>query len=268
MIQKLVIIVIASVLLFSNGRRIYAAVGNKGLIQREVNQNKIQLPDEVKDKAGSRPGLLRELLTKTRVAIGSGQVTAISGNILTVVSEGKTYSVVTDDKTQFRRRFWGKSSISEIVVNHTVNVIGKWTDDTKTRIQARLVRDISIQKRFGVFFGVVQSVSSSGWVMTTINDKRENQTVTVGSKTRFVSRDNKTITQADIVIGHRVRVKGLWDRVNNTVTEVIHVKDFNLPVRANDTSETDEKATLTPTPTSTPVPTATVTPTPTTIPEI
>jgi len=33
------------------------------------------------------------------------------------------------------------------------------------------------------------------------------------------------------LVGHRIRVKGLWNNKNSTVTEVSHVKDFDLPVR-------------------------------------
>lgn len=168
---------------------------------------------------------------KARAAIGTGQVTAKSGTTLTVEKDGKSYTVLTDDKTQFRRRFWGKGSLDEILVGHQVNVIGVWTDDAKTTIQAKLVRDVSVQKRFGVFFGTVKSLTANGWVMSTVSEKRTDQTVTVSASTKFVNRKEETITQADVAVGHRVRVKGLWDSAANTVTEVTHVKDFNLPLR-------------------------------------
>lgn len=185
------------------------------------------------EKTASRPGLLKKFFE--RAAIGTGKVTAINGAALTVEKDGKSYTVTTTDKTQFRRRFWGKGSLSEIAVGHTVNVIGKWTDDAKTTVEARLVRDVSIQKRHGVFFGKVESLTSDGWVMTTISDKRENQTVKVSSSTKFVNRKEEAITQADVKVGQRVRVRGLWDRLNNTVTEVTHVKDFDLPAKVTPT---------------------------------
>lgn len=179
-------------------------------------------------KAGSQPGLLKSFLSRSRAAIGSGTITAISGTMLTVKDkDGKSVTVLTDSKTQFRRRFWGKSSLSEMSVGDTVNVIGQWTDDAKTTIQARLVRDISIQKRFGVFFGTVQSVSSSGFVMKT--EKRGTMTVSVSKSTKFMNRKEQAIVQADIVVGHKVRAKGLWDGKLHTLTEVVQIKDFSLP---------------------------------------
>lgn len=221
-------------------------------VRAEVKaQVRADIKEDRADNAGSRPGLLREFLKKGRAAIGSGTLTAKSGTTLTVTKDGKTYTVLTDSKTQFRRRFWGKGTTDEMQVGDTLNIIGLWTDDAKTTIQARIVRDISIQKRNGIFFGTVQSVTSTGWVMTTM--QRGNQTVTVSSTTKFVDRREQTIAQSAIMLGHKVRVRGLWDKTNSTVTEVSHVKDFSLPVKPTPTVTT----TVAPTPTSTPTPTPT-----------
>jgi hypothetical protein len=174
----------------------------------------------------------------------SGKLTAKNGNSLTISKESKTYTILVDSKTQLLRRFWGKATLDEIQVNDTLNVYGKWTDDAKTTIQARMIRDASIQKRFGVFIGTVKSTSSTGWVITT---HRGDQTVTVDTQTKIVNRKEQTIAQSDIVVGHRVRVRGLWDMVNKTITEVTQVKDFTLPVQP--------KTTVTPTTTLAPTPT-------------
>ncbi len=194
-----------------------------------------------------------------RAAITTGKVTAIDGATLTVSDKnGKSFIVQTDEKTQFRRRFWGKGSLAEILVGDMVNVIGLWTDDAHTMIQARLVRDISIQKFMGVFFGTVQSPTGSGWVMTTLG--RGNQTVTVSSSTKFTDRKSKNISQSDIVVGHKVRVRGLWDRNAGTITEVSAVKDFSLPPFPTGTASPTPTETVTPTPTPSPTPTETPTP--------
>ncbi len=205
---------------------------NFGQAQKELRKEmKEELKEDLREKVGSRPGLFQKFFNlKGRAAIGTGTVTAKSGTTLTVTKDGKSYTVLTDEKTQFRRRFWGKGSLDEIAVGHTVNVIGLWTDDAKTTVQARLVRDLSVQKRFGVFMGIVKSLTGSGWVMGTVSEKRADQTVTVSSSTKFENRRGETIVQSDIQVGHRVRVRGLWDRDANTVTEVAQVKDFSLPV--------------------------------------
>ncbi|MBI5448869.1 hypothetical protein HY948_00975 [Candidatus Gottesmanbacteria bacterium] len=197
-----------------------------------------EIKEDLREKAGSRPGILREFLKRGRAAIGSGKLTAKNGTTLTVEKDGKSYVVVTDSNTQFRRRFWGKATLDEMQLGDILNVIGLWADDAKTTINAKLVRDASIEKRFGVFVGVVKSLTTSGWVMSTVNEKRPDETVVVSSLTKFVNRKEEAIGQTDIVVGHRVRVKGLWDRANNTVTEVTHVKDFNSPVKPSPTPKT------------------------------
>lgn len=179
--------------------------------------------------AGSRPGLQRTFESrKGKAAIGSGILKSKDGTTLIVTSKGGVdYIVNTDSSTHFERRFWGKGTLDEMQVGDTLNVIGRWTDDTHTAINAVLVRDLSIMKRFGVFFGTVSSITSDGWVMTT---QRGDQTVAVSLTTKFINRRGETITKAEVKVGDRVRVRGLWNKTNNTITEVREVKDFSIPV--------------------------------------
>lgn len=188
---------------------------------------------EMSDKAGSRPGLLRDFVDKRgRAAIGSGTLKSKSGNTvpatLVVSKGGKDFTVNVDANTQLRRRFWGKATLDEFQVGDTLNVIGLWADDAHTTINAKLIRDASIQKRFGVFLGTVATLTADGWTMTT---KRGTETVTVSATTKFTNRKEQPITKADVVIGHKVRVRGLWDSKANTITEVTNVKDYSLPAK-------------------------------------
>ena len=170
---------------------------------------------------------------QTRAVLIRATVTAKGTDSLTVKGEdGKEYVVKVDGLTQWRRKFWGKSDFGETSVNDILNIYGKWNNEEMTEIQAKLIRNISIQKRHGVFFGTVKSLTSTGWIMSTA--KRGDQSVTV-TGARLVNRKEVWISQSDIVIGHRVRVKGLWDSKNNTMTEVTQVKDFSLPAQPTPT---------------------------------
>jgi len=243
--------------------------------QEERKETKLNLREtiqtELRNKFGSFPGVLKNRL-RQKFSFGSGLLTAINGTTLTVEKDGKSYTVLTGTfehcKTKFQRRFWGSSSISEMTIGDKLNVIGRWQDDAKTIIEACSIRDVSIQKRFGVFLGVVTSVTPDGWVMTTFSAKRPDQSVFVSASTKFVNRKNETITKADVVVGHRVRVKGMWNNTNNTITDVTHVKDFSLPPWPFVTPTAIPVVTSTPiptaVPTATPIPTEspTLTPTP------
>lgn len=159
--------------------------------------------------------------------IVNGTVVAISSTTLTVTKNTTTYIINTDDKTKFRRHFWGKSSLAEISVNDRINVWGKFTDDGKTTILARLIRDLSIRKRKGAFFGTITNVSGSTFVIQTLS--KSNLTVTVSGTAKLVNRREQAISITDLKVGHRVRVKGVWDDVLHKITETTQIKDFSLP---------------------------------------
>ena len=109
-----------------------------------------------------------------------------------------------------------------------LNIIGKWTDETHKTIQAKLIRDKSIQKRNATFFGNVAALTSAGWTMTT--KERGLQAVTVSPTTKFTDKKGKALVLTDIKVGDLVRVHGLWDNKLDTMTEVDKVRDYALPV--------------------------------------
>ncbi len=161
------------------------------------------------------------------VKLINAEVTAINGTTLTVSKDGKTYTINTSNKTKFRRLFWGQSSLAEISVGNKINAWGKWTDDNKTTMDATMVRDLSIMKRFGVFFGTVKSKSDTNFVLTAV--QRGDQTVFFDNNTKFVNRKQQTMGYGDMNVGDKIRVKGVWDKSNSKITEVSQIKDFSLP---------------------------------------
>jgi hypothetical protein len=181
------------------------------------------------------------LIGKIKLAVGKrgwiekGEVTAISGTTLTVTKGGVIYTVSTDSNTIFRRRFGGKSQLSEISANDTVNVLGKWQNEEKTQILATHIRDLSIQKRHATFFGTVRTKTDTSLVLTTVN--RGEQTVMISSSTKLVNRKMEEIKMSDIQIGHRIRVKGIWDITNKTISEVTQIKDFSIPAKPSPTTD-------------------------------
>lgn len=171
---------------------------------------------------------LRVTMKNKAARISGAVVSSVGTNTLSVTKEGKNLTVDISANTQLRRKFWGKATLSEFAVGDQVNIIGMWKDEGQSEITARLVRDVSIQKRHGVFFGTVTAVNSAGWQMEALN--RGNQTVNVGTETKFTDRKEQTINQTDIKVGNKVRVRGLWDSKANTISEVITVKDYSIPV--------------------------------------
>lgn len=200
---------------------------------RDLQRSRDALRERVRERIASYPAWLR-LLRSGHVALASGELTAINGTTLTVTKGDTSYIVLTDDKSHFRRKFWGKSELAEFSIGDKLNVVGTWTDETQTTIQARLIRNLSIQRRHGVFFGTVTSKTDTSFIMDTI--RRGNQTVIGDTGTQYVNRRQESIDYADIAVGHRVRIRGLWDSTLSQITEVTQVKDFSLPSRSSPNS--------------------------------
>ncbi len=155
-----------------------------------------------------------------------GTVSAVNGTTLTVTVGTKSVSVDASN-AKFVRRFNGVSTVSELHVGDMVAVRGTWTDSTKTAVIATWVKDVSIQKRHDLFAGTVSSVSSTGFVLNTVN--RGAQTVTPDKNTKFYGRKKTAMTLSDVKVGDKVAVRGLWDRTLKTITEVEFVRDNSFP---------------------------------------
>lgn len=229
-IKKGLMTVISFVILLPIVHPVYAAPLRQN-IQRE-GSSQAQINKEIREKVKEQSqGLLENIKNKIKLfkfgARITGTISAIGQSDITVHSKDGNIQVFILSTTQLRRRFWGKAELNEFSVGDDVNVIGKWKDNTKTQIEARMIRDVSIQKRYGVFFGDVTSKTDSSFVMKTVN--RGDQTVKVSSSTQYTNRREQSMQYGDIVVGHRVRVKGLWDSKLNQIMEVTKVKDFSLP---------------------------------------
>jgi hypothetical protein len=226
--------------LFVAGLFIMPVIG----IQRNINPNLIiatPTPTATAKPILINPNLIKNLgkielvFTNKRGELSNVKVTAKDATSITVDNEGVSVKADIDSNTHFRRKFWGKSSLAEISIGDNVDVIGRWTSEAKTEIKAVVIRDLSVQKRFGVFFGTVKTINDTGFVMTTI--QRGEETVTLDSA-KLIDRTGKAITAADIQVGARIRVRGTWNSTAFTITDATEVKDFSLPP--------------TPTPTATP----------------
>jgi hypothetical protein len=210
--------------------RVHAAPQERGQ-GSNPQSNKEMLQNKDGQKAVSPLGLK----AKVKAARINGTVTAKGSDMLTVLgNDGKTYTVKVNAMTQWRRKFWGKSNFEETSVNDALNIQGKWATDEMIELNARLIRNISIQKRNGVFFGTVKSVSSTGGVTLT-TAKRGDQVVTITSSTQIIDRKQTGMSVSSLLVGHKIRVKGLWDSKNNTITEVTQVKDFDVPLKLTPT---------------------------------
>lgn len=209
--------------------------GNNGLNSGKGNRfNNREASSSASSSASPR------VRNNLRAIVLQAKVDAVSASSLTISKDGKTYTVNIATDTHIRRRFGGKSDLIEYSVGNTVSVWGVFTDANKTTINARQIRNLSIQKRNGVFFGTIKSVGTGTFVLASKN--RGDQTISIAATTKLVNRKQTPITASDLKVGDRVRVHGLWDNSRNTVTEVVQVKDFSQPPFASRTPKASSSA--------------------------
>lgn len=155
------------------------------------------------------------------------QVTQVSGTVITAFKDKSFYTVNTGSFTDFRRRYWGRTTIAQVSVGDYLNVWGRYTDSTNRIVSAFVIRDTSIQEAHDTFTGYVISTNSTGFVLQ--SDHRGQQTVSVNEDTKFVDKNGSVIDQGSIQTGDKVVVDGLWDRVSSTVGPAETVKDNSVP---------------------------------------
>jgi hypothetical protein len=59
--------------------------------------------------------------------------------------------------------------------------------------------------------------------------------VYVGDSTKIINRREESVSLNNIEVGHRVRVKGVWDRALREIREADEIKDFSLPPKPTKT---------------------------------
>jgi hypothetical protein len=187
-------------------------------VKEQVKENRTGFLDKVKNF------MKKNLRFEARV---KGEITIIGSNNFSLNGDDGTFQVNITDKTKMLRKFGGKSSLSEYSIGDEVVVFGKFTDDTKLIIDTKTVKNNSIQKRRGAFFGKVTVKNNDNFVMETA--ERGTQTVYFGTA-KIVDRKETVIALTDIKVGDRVRVKGVWDKTLSKISEVDQIKDFSIPV--------------------------------------
>jgi hypothetical protein len=198
--------------------------GKKEEIKNQIEERKENMLDKAKN-------LLQKIRVEARV---TAKITNIGAMELTLTDkENRLYIVKITDKTRLIRRWGGKSNLDEFAVGDEVNVIGKWSDEQKTTIEAISIRNLSIRKRFGAFFGTLTEKQDNYFVIATIN--RGNQKVYFSNTTKFLDHKKNPINYSDLKIGDRLKVKGVWDKVLNEIKETQEIRVFPRVVQPTPT---------------------------------
>lgn len=181
----------------------------------------------------------------------TGTLTAMSGTTvpatLSVQIDTTSYTVTIGTNTEFVRKFNGDSSLIEFALGDTLQIEGTLTGTT---IAAKEIKDVSIQRRGGSFWGSVVSIDTTAQTFvldpTSPGKNLVNQTITVNSATK-VFQGNREGTFADLAVGMRVKVIGLWRKSSHTVVAdrvLIQLTEVKGVVKSIDAVSTPNTITL------------------------
>lgn len=204
-------------------------------LRKEIRQETQNLRQNIVDTIKSK---IKSLLPH-RI---HGKIASIAADKLSLVvtTDKGDITVFVTAKTQLKRRFGGNSSVGEFAVGDEVAIIGSEhgaTVDSSssassiTSIDARYIRDISIQRRNTVFVGSITTKAANSFTVQTVS--RGLQTVHVDASTEYQLK-NGTTTFAALQVGDRVLVKGeIWDRATANIDAKKIIKLPLVPTPSN-----------------------------------
>lgn len=145
------------------------------------------------------------------------KVSAIDGTNLTMIAaNGKTFTVDASSATIIRK-FGAASSMAEVAVGDMLWVKGTVATRGGTAVTAKKIRNMSVHAAHSTVSGTVQSVSSTGFVLS--NYGQTTYTITVNSSTQYRNNtQNQFAGLSDVMVGDRIRTFGLIDTALKTET--------------------------------------------------
>lgn len=166
-------------------------------------------------------GIIDTLKDRIKAAVNRrfhGTVKSISGQTIAVSTDKGDVSVSVTDVTVLKRKFGANSALSEFATNDELAIVGKQKNaGTDSEIEARYIRNLSIQRRNTVFNGTITSLNAGDSSFVVKTTGRGDQTAYAGKDT-VITDKNKSIAFEDLKTGDRVIVKGeLWDRANTRI---------------------------------------------------
>ena len=167
-----------------------------------------------------------EVKKEQRMAFGAGVVTAISSDGFTFKAEnGSVYTVKVANAKLFRLSVDGNNAIqlSGLQLNDKVVVRGSITDST---LDAKVVYAMPAHTHPAMGRGTVTAINGNQFTVQVDNHGIiSDVTVDTNANTVFTQNGNASASMADVQVGSKVKVKGLWNELLN-VLNAIRIKLF------------------------------------------
>ncbi len=151
------------------------------------------------------------------IGLDEGSVQVLSDDALYTVKLGGVFGIYS--------RWWSQLSTQELATGNVLQIFGKQVSEEV--IEAKLMRNVSLQKRLMAMLGVVTKVDYDNQIIYLDSKMHGLVEVAVLPETLIIDPKAKT-AWSDIKLGQRLVAKGLWDKANNRLTEVSKIVVFRL----------------------------------------
>ena len=194
------------------------------------NENQMEHADQNdRDARDAGTKLEVHLTDNGKVIVRGAKITAINGTSLTATttwgSVVMSWTVNTDNSTNFVRRFGGSSGVSEMAVGDIISFKGNLVSGTASPVTvlAKTLKDWSIQKKNATFEGNVSSITGTSFVLA----RNNNTSVTVNTTSATqITKGNLAGVFADITVGAKVSTTGIF----NNLTNVLDASKVNVKI--------------------------------------
>ncbi|MBU1038717.1 hypothetical protein KKC17_00545 [Patescibacteria group bacterium] len=159
------------------------------------------------------------------VFLPKAEVIGVDEGSLQVLSDDNLYTVKLGGIFGIYSRWWSGLTAQELATGHVMQILGRQVDNDL--IEAKLARDISLQKKLSALLGTVEKYNEPAGIIYLQTKMHGLVEVVLSSQTVII--DPKSVNQdKKIKVGKKLVVKGLWDKANSRMTEVNKIVLFHL----------------------------------------
>lgn len=188
-----------------------------------------ELQKQLKNERKNIIDQLKEKIKSTITRRFNGTLKFYSGNSLTVTTSTGDITVLISGNTILKRKFGADAKLEEFLAGDNLAIVGSRRNDANGEVEARYIRNLSIQRRNTVFTGIITGKGNDEIIVQT--QSRGEQTAYIGDETKITEK-GRSISADDLETGSRVIIKGqLWDRANSKIDATSVMK---LPQKTSD----------------------------------
>lgn len=201
--------------------------GLKGAVQSFFSRHKGDDRKDRSDRDDSRFDRIdRKLDDRIGLTFGIGIVTDVDGDVITATSRKDadvTWTITTDSDTTFAFR-----GDDDLDVGDRIAVAGKVTDNDGDERAIDATYVLAVDADYAAAKGTVTAVDEDNDTVTVSTKHQGDVEVAIDSDTAITDEDGDTGVFADLVIGAKVKVQGVWNSLKDlvTATKVKVMADF------------------------------------------